>query len=137
MIKFKTLCLKSFFEYWIKPFAHNQDIFEGRMNYTHACIDGEDMVFFAHYEDLVIGMLVIHQDEHFDDVWHNLFVSVDKKWQGQGIAKKLLENQFKFISTNGGFLINSKYSNQGHEYLKKYNEIFTKQYNVNFKEQNQ
>lgn len=130
-----SMSVKEMYEKLIDPFHYNQDIFLGRIPYSYSCIDGKDQVFLALENQLIIGISAIHQNNNNPNVWESLFTAVDKNYRNKGIAKRLLNLRFEFISLNGKTYLPSKYSQEGQKYLSHYIDFFCKKYNVIIVEQ--
>lgn len=75
--------------------------------------------------DTPVGIMGLRDSPHEKDVIWMLFVSVDAKFQGRGIADTLVSMLFQYCNTHDKRIKLSSYSDMGELYLKKVFDRYT------------
>jgi len=80
----------------------------------------------------VIGLSELEKIPNQEKQYWIKFVSIDPKYQGKGLASKLVEEIFRFARQEGATLESSSYSSDGYDKLKPLFNKFAEEFSVNF-----
>lgn len=127
---FKIMTLHDLYVQFIENNQENRDVFS-RIKYLDTSLQSKEVVFCYFDKNKIIVSLVLEKDTIYDNIFYNKFIAVDPSYARQGLAKKLIEEQFIYVKNENGSLINSKYSPQGFMYIKKYIDLYANLYKVN------
>lgn len=83
--------------------------------------------------NLITGIAELQKSPYEENMYWIKSVSVDKKYEGQGYASKLLEEVFRFAQEKGFSLEGSTYTPEGKK-LRTKNLELSEKYNVIFKD---
>lgn len=113
----------------------NHNIYD-RLKYLISNEAFKEISFCVFDKNKLIGVGGIEKNIYskFNNEYWIKHISVDKKYQKIGIAKKIIDNIMKYASENKIKLENSMYSEEGWKYLKPLMLKFAKKYHVNFKD---
>jgi ribosomal protein S18 acetylase RimI-like enzyme len=122
MYSFEKISLKNLYKKYIH-LDENRNIVN-ELDFFDTLIDGDIQLFIALKDKEVVGLITFNIDEVNNEL-EKLTLSTKKEHRNRGIAKKLIELQFNFAKINKLKIKQSKYSNMGTLYLKKYNYLYS------------
>lgn len=126
---FKIMTLDEIYTQFIQKNVENENIFSS-IKFLDKSLQFKEIVFCFLDKNKIIALLGLDQDNIENNLFHNKFISVDPLYTDQGLAKKLIEEQFIYIKNKRGLLINSKYYHQDFLYIKKYVDLYSLLYKV-------
>lgn len=110
----------------MKKFENAYLIDEFKMSYC--LINPEDVIFACFDKEKIVGIAAMHKDK--ENHYESLFVEVLPEYRGKKISSLLLEERYKFLNKESASLTIPNYTDDGLKAIKKYDEVFSKQYNV-------
>jgi GNAT superfamily N-acetyltransferase len=125
----KTTLREFYYSFYLKK--ENEYIKNGELKFFDNAINGSSILFVLHSEFSVFALIVA---EIIKDSLEVEFITVKDQYKNKGFSKLLLMKQFEFAKKNNLQIINSRYSDDGENYLKKTNRLYSKKYEVIFKE---
>lgn len=95
---------------------------------SYCLINPKDIIFACVENKKIVGIAAIHKVN--PNEYESLFVEVLPEYRGKRISPLLLEERYKFLKEKNASLKIPNYTSDGLRAIKKYDDIFSKKYDV-------
>lgn len=127
--EYKTLSLKELYEAYLSLDINKDLLAEPpRISFFKTSIDPNEIMFVYLDGNKVIAIGSLESYDNY--TYFKKYISVDSKYQNQGLGKKILEKFYEYANEHQLAFINGKYSQQGQKYLQENSIYLAKKYNI-------